>query len=234
MTVNWPERGIPILLSLIPGWGHIYCAREGRGLVLFTAAAISGFTLFNAIWNYLGDLRPVLIVVGALGTLGLLIYSIWDIIRWTSPERLQRIRQLRDRLLWEGSLCYLRADYLTAEEKFLQSAHLDERDVEPYFRAGMAALRRGATLESKRLLQKAQKLDTRLKWQWEIEEELKRLSVYSAEAYSTETHSVEILDEPNQVNKKSDMVSIENTTTGRDPSGKDAQTVQPSSEEVRT
>lgn len=170
------SRGTSILLSLLPGWGHIYLGREGQGLLVFTAAAISGFTLLNATLIYLGELRGTLIGIASIATAGLFLYSVGDIFRLTAPLRLQRISRRRDQLLWEGMLAYLRSDYVGAEQKFLECARLDALDVEPVFRAGVAASRRGAWREARRLFNKARKLDIELKWKWELEEELQRVN----------------------------------------------------------
>lgn len=168
-------RRTAIVLSAFPGWGHVYLGRELQGLGVFTLATIAGFTFFNATFLYLGDFRGVVASVSAVAALLLVVYSVVDVVRLTGSTRLQRLARARDRLIWEGLLCYLRSDYLAAEQKFVECARLDSLDVEPVFRAGVAASRRGAYNEARRLLSRARKLDTELKWEWELEEELQRI-----------------------------------------------------------
>ena len=185
--MNLSSRSTTILLSCLPGWGHVYLGREGRGLIIFTAAATSSFALLNGTFVYLGDFRGTVVAVSAIAVAGLCLYSVLDVLRLTAPTRLLRLRRARDELLWDGTLCFLRSDFLAAEQKFLECARFDALDVEPVFRAGVAASRRSArgdagsdadraaSDEARRLLRRAVKLDVELTWQWEIVEELKRL-----------------------------------------------------------
>jgi hypothetical protein len=164
-----------MLLAVLPGWGHILLGREGLGLSLFTGASMSAFTLVNGLWIYLGELRGILIGISSLALAGFLIFSLADALRLSSPLRLERLKRLRDQLLWEGSLEYLREDFLAAEQRFLECARLDLLDAEPVFRAGAASARRGERREARRLLARARRLDVERKWEWEIGNELGRL-----------------------------------------------------------
>ncbi|SVE58072.1 uncharacterized protein METZ01_LOCUS510926, partial [marine metagenome] len=44
-----PRQRIPaLLLSLVPGWGHVYWGRESVGIGIFSAAAVVGFAFLNS------------------------------------------------------------------------------------------------------------------------------------------------------------------------------------------
>ena len=161
---------------MIPGWGHIYLGKEGRGLVLFTLYAIAFFVFLNAISIYMGPSRQALFTVSGVVSVALLIYSVSDTVRISSPRRLERVRRLCDELLWEGMTSFLRCDYDAAEEKFLECSRLDGLDVEPVFRAGVIAARRREIRQAEILFKRARRLDVHYKWDWEIERELQRLA----------------------------------------------------------
>ncbi len=164
-----------VLLSLLPGWGHVAVGREFQGLLIFTTAALAAFGLVNALFTYLGELRGVLIVLSSIALVGVAAYSVVDVVRLNTPSRRLRIARTRDRLLWEGLMAYLRSDLLTAEQKFIDCARLDRLDVEPVLRAGVAASRRGAFREARRLLRRARRLDVEKRWEWELRRELERV-----------------------------------------------------------
>ena len=43
-----------MLLSLVPGWGHVYWGREALGIGIFSAAALAGFGFLNTWLVYQG------------------------------------------------------------------------------------------------------------------------------------------------------------------------------------
>ena len=172
LTGRHASRPLAMTLSVFPGWGHLYLGRELQGLAIFTFSSLAGFFLANAYLLHLGGYRQAVATVSGLLFLGGVIYSVVDVWRWTSPRRLERMRRLCDVLLWEGMMNFVRHEDLAAEEKFLQCWRLDRLDVEPIVRAGMVASRRQAYQEARRLLRRARRLDSELKWRAEIDREL--------------------------------------------------------------
>ncbi len=166
------SRPIAILLSLVPGWGHIYLGFEARGLVIFTLAALGGFGWINATWIYLGEGQSIFQGITLVLFGGLFLFSLVDIFIRTAKKRVSRSSKLCESLLWEGMMHYVMGNDLAAEEKFRETTRVDGLNVEAYFRAGIVAARRGELQQAKRFLKKARRLDHDLKWSWEIRREL--------------------------------------------------------------
>jgi hypothetical protein len=173
------SRPLAVALSILPGWGHLYLGRELQGLLVFTFSSMTGFLLVNAWLLHLGTFRQAVTTISSLLFLTGCVYSVVDIWRLTSPRRVERMRRLCDVLLWEGMMNYVRHEDLAAEEKFLQCWRLDRLDVEPIVRAGVVAARRQAFEEARRLLGRARRLDSELKWRAEIDRELEMIRVAS-------------------------------------------------------
>lgn len=169
------SRLVAALLTLVPGWGHVYWGREVRGMFFFTAFAVAGFAFLNGLFLYLGAGRSVLIGTGG-GVL--LVATLWawiDILLLTSPRRSQAYEGFRMKALQQGTLAYLQGDLAAAKAAFADCLRQDPADVEALFRLGVVTARAGEAREARALLRRASRLDLDEKWTWEIERELGRL-----------------------------------------------------------
>ena len=52
-----------MLLSLVPGWGHVYWGREALGIGIFSAAALVGFGFLNTWLVYQGSGKTTMVWV---------------------------------------------------------------------------------------------------------------------------------------------------------------------------
>ena len=52
-----------MLLSLVPGWGHVYWGREALGIGIFSAAALVGFGFLNTWLVYQGPGKTTMLWV---------------------------------------------------------------------------------------------------------------------------------------------------------------------------
>lgn len=169
------SRLLALILSLVPGWGHVYLGRERAGLCLFTLAAISLFGMLNILLVYSGEHRLLLARSAGGGAVFSLLLSVVDVLRRTSPSRLRRIDDEKARLLRGGMIAYLRNDLEGAEETFRACLRLDGQEVEALLRIGVVTARRGAARRARRWLRRARRMDLDEKWGWEIERELEAL-----------------------------------------------------------
>ena len=58
-----------MLLSLVPGWGHVYWGREALGIGIFSAAALVGFGFLNTWLVYQGPGKTTMVWVFGRGRL---------------------------------------------------------------------------------------------------------------------------------------------------------------------
>ena len=176
MSAQDRSRCFAVLLSLVPGWGHVYLGREARGLVLFTVFAIGGFGLLNGLLLYIGWGRSFVLAASGFTALAVWVWACVDIIRLTSPVRRHAEEEDRLKALREGTVRYLRGDLEDAKRAFGRCLKKDPGDVEALFRLGILCARSGDSRGARTYLRRASKLDLDGKWVWEIQRELARLA----------------------------------------------------------
>lgn len=164
-----------MVLTLVPGWGHVYWGRELLGLAIFTAFAVAGFSLLNGLFIYIGEGRGILIYGAACLHVGIAAWAWTDIFRRTSPSRVRREEEEREHNLREGMIAYLRGDFDEAQGLFLACSEADPVDPEALFRLGVVCSRAGKAREAVTWLRRTRKYDLEGKWNWEVEQELLRI-----------------------------------------------------------
>jgi tetratricopeptide (TPR) repeat protein len=168
------SRGLAFLLSLVPGWGHVYLGRERVGLAIFSLTAASAFLLLNVVLIGRGGRTSLSWVAGAAVVL-FWAFGIADVWRRTSPARLKRIEERKSAFLRSGIIAYLRDDLAAAQADFRACLKLDSQEPEALLRLGVVLSRQGAIRSARSFLRRARALDLEEKWRWEIERELESL-----------------------------------------------------------
>ncbi len=176
------RRITALVLSLVPGWGHVYWGRETLGLTIFTVAAICGFSFLNGLFIYQGEGREVL--TWTSGTLSAITFiAAWvELFFRTSPAREERERTVGVRLLHQGTIAYLKNDSDNAALLFRECLRIDPQDVEALFRLGVTFARRGDKQQALRWLRRTLSFDVEEKWHWEVHRELMSLNEKSEAA----------------------------------------------------
>lgn len=185
MSLENRSRTVALLLTLIPGWGHVYWGREGQGLRLFTLAALATFILLNAALIYVGSWRSILLVAATLGVVLVVLWCWLDILRLTAGDRVHADIQVRQEALWEGTLAYLQNDLPAARARFEACVRRDPTDVEALFRLAVVTARSGDGRRARSLLRRTLRLDGDGIWEWEIGRELSRLEGRAAQDRQT-------------------------------------------------
>ncbi len=175
MSASARSRPVALVLSLVPGWGHVYWGREAPGLGLFTLFAVAGFALLNGLFIYIGNARSLVVALSSVLLLASIVGSWIDILRATNPGRLKALEAERDKALREGTVAYLRGDLKAAIDLFEGCVRRDPGDVEALFRLGAVCSRSGESRAAQVWLRRARKHDLDEKWAWEVERELERL-----------------------------------------------------------
>jgi hypothetical protein len=169
------SRALALVLSLIPGWGHVYLGREKIGLLLFTLVVLSVFAIVNSLLVLEGSWRIWLARPAAGAAAVFWLAGILDVLRLTSPRRLQRIEEQKKELLRSGMISYLKDEMESAESSFRSCLKLDGQEVEALVRLGIVLARSSRPARARSLLRRARALDLEEKWSWEIERELRGL-----------------------------------------------------------
>ena len=106
-----PRQRIPaLLLSLVPGWGHVYWGRESVGIGIFSVAAVVGFAFLNSWLVYQGAGKTTLVWVFGV-VFGLVMVANWiDIFLRTDPERMGEDDRRRRLCMQRGTAAYLQGD----------------------------------------------------------------------------------------------------------------------------
>lgn len=175
MSTRPRSRLFALVLSIVPGWGHIYWGRERVGLGLFTAFAVAFFGLLNGLFIYLGPGQQSLVYGSLFLIVGISIASWIDMFRRTAPERVRQEDALRDRHLRDGMVAYLRGDLAAAKSSFLACVRVDPLDVDALFGMGMACSRSGDFRGAAAWLRRVRRYDDEGKWAWEIRQEIRRI-----------------------------------------------------------
>lgn len=140
--------------------------------MIFTGCAILGFALLNACFVYEGEGRAVLLWTSG-GLFGVAFLASWlDMWLRSSPGRLERERETRERLLHDGMVAYVRSDLDGARLLFRECLRIDPLDVEALFRLGASCARAGDRQAAERWLAKLLRHDLEEKWSWEAHREL--------------------------------------------------------------
>jgi hypothetical protein len=175
MNSSRHSRVLAMVLSLFPGWGHVYLGRERAGLVLFTLVVASAFVMVNSLLVLSGPWRIWLSRPAAAAAILLWAVGVADIVRLTSPRRRRRIEEEKKELLRAGMIAYLKDDLEAAESAFRACLKLDSHEVEALVRLGMVLVHRSRPGRAKAYLRRARALDMEEKWIWEIERDLLKL-----------------------------------------------------------
>ena len=128
---------VPLILGIVPGWGHIWVQRPTRGLLLF----IPFFALLNL--ALMGMLEPVSSPVkpwvspAIAMAAALYVFSFLDTIRITIWVKSRRVQKRRSRLLWKAQVHYLKGEHGQAAESIQRMLRIHPHDTTALMYAGI-------------------------------------------------------------------------------------------------
>ncbi len=171
-----PRQRIPaLLLSLVPGWGHVYWGRESVGIGIFSAAAVVGFAFLNSWLVYQGAGRTTLVWVFGV-VFGLVMVANWiDIFLRTDPERMGEDDRRRRLCMQRGTAAYLQGDLAGAQGEFRECLKIEPNCPEALFRLGVLAGQQDDLETARSSFRRALRYDLAGKWSWEIKQQFERL-----------------------------------------------------------
>ena len=176
-----PRQRIPaLLLSLVPGWGHVYWGRESAGIGIFSAAALVGFAFLNSSLVYQGAGKTTLAwVFGVI--LGLVMAANWiDIFLRTDPERIAEDARRRRLCMQRGTAAYLQGDLAGALGEFRECLKIEPNCPESLFRLGVLSVQKDDLETARSSFRRALRYDLAGKWSWEIKQQFEHMDAHSA------------------------------------------------------
>ncbi len=162
---------VPILLTLIPGMGHLWEGKDLKGLVLFSSFAVGAAGILEGMVLWAGEWGGVIALCSFGWTCLVFGYALIDIFRFTYGPWRQKIELKRKKHLHAGILSFLKSDYEIAEQEFQENLRLMAGDPESLFRLAVISRRRGEIGRARRYLKIAGKNDLCGKWSWECSRE---------------------------------------------------------------
>jgi len=169
------QRAVALLLSVVPGWGHVYWGRELLGMGIFTVAALCAFAWFNGVFVYRGAGRGALAVSAGVLLAIVVVVQCVELAWRTRPQRVAAEEKERERWMRDGTAAYLRGNLDAALECFRHCLRTRPQDVDALFRLGVVAARAGDTRAATRWLRRTTRYDLDDRWHWEIEREFAKL-----------------------------------------------------------
>lgn len=166
---------LPLVLALVPGWGHIWLHRKTQGLFLFMlfAAAVNCALVTDLA---LPSRHQDLVVRLSWGVAAaILAFSVADVFRSTILRRRPGQRQKRVRYLRKAIMHYLRDEVGQAEEALAKILRFDPRDATALVYLGMLHRDAGRTREAKRAFERALAADQDGRWRVDVRGELAML-----------------------------------------------------------
>lgn len=171
---------VPLILAVIPGWGHIWVQRPTRGLLLF----IPFFGLLNiALMGLLepvnSPVKPWVSTALALAA-ALYVFSFLDTIRITIWVKSRRVQKRRSRLLWKAQVHYLKGEHGQATESLQRMLRIHPHDVTALMYSGLIRRDSGDSRAARAAWKKALAHDHEKIWETDIVRLLANLSLNAA------------------------------------------------------
>ncbi|MBI3270849.1 MAG: tetratricopeptide repeat protein [Planctomycetes bacterium] len=164
-----------VLLSVLPGLGHILLGRCRRGLVLFTvfAVLVNFWVVAPVLWQ--GGPPPVerpgLFAAAAL----VWLYSMLDAMRLVYWRERAGVVTRKKHLFLEALAAYVRNDLEGARRRLKRVLRLDRDDPTAHFYLGMVYQGEGKRWRARRCYKRSLALDETKKWRWEISTALEEM-----------------------------------------------------------
>ncbi len=170
-----------LLLTVVPGLGHIYAGRQWRGLLLFAlfAIAINGYVAGTEMTR--SEDRTVrergrqVRVACTVGAIGVWIFALVDIARLSKQFESKPRRERKDYHFKRGLHHYLAGTYESARGEFLTVLKLDSMDADARYYLGMTHQALGNKRRAVRAFKRCLAADTEKKWNWEAKAQLKKV-----------------------------------------------------------
>lgn len=168
---------VPVFLSLIPGWGHLWMHRYWRGFLLFTMffGSLNTWMMADFFQHQLASLAWSRIWLAL--ALSIAVFSLADVLRMTLWSRSKSVQIRRRQLLKRAVLHWIRSENGQAEEVINKVLRIDPNDPVALVWAGTIDADGGRHKSAKQYFARALRADDEEKWSTGIRLELQQLRI---------------------------------------------------------
>lgn len=163
---------VPIVLSVVPGWGHIWVRRHTRGLAIFLVFFALADIAFLVYQTSEEPVRTDAMNVGLGLCAGIWTFAMVDIARIAIWLRSTTMRDRRTALFRKMVIHFLRGEHAQAEESIRRMLRINPYDVPALTYLGMVRRDAGRLDEALRAFKKAMRSQPDSGWSAEIEHEI--------------------------------------------------------------
>ena len=167
---------VPILLSTVPGWGHIWVRRNTRGLALFLLFFSSANFALVRLVSSKADNSALPVQLALAFCAGVLFFTLADILRITLWTRSRRVRGQRATLFKRLLVHYLRKEYGQAKEAAERMLRINPYDTTALIYSGMVHQAMGESRRALQMFRRVLRVDTDGKWAHEATREIQALT----------------------------------------------------------
>jgi len=164
-----------LILSVIPGFGHLYLGRHWRGLVVFAVFALAANGMYFA-HEMAPDETGVYVFSLCRGAaVAMIAYSLLHVAYLSRRFERKPLAERKDYHFKRGQLQYVGGAFDEAASEFLTVLKLDPMDVDARFHLAMSYRALGRRRDAEKTFKRCLADDLDGKWRWEIKVELKAL-----------------------------------------------------------
>ncbi|MFT7617720.1 MAG: tetratricopeptide (TPR) repeat protein [Planctomycetota bacterium] len=163
---------IPLVLCIMPGWGHIWVHRYNRGLSIFILFFTIGNGLILLILNAATQNYSTLMTVGQAALVGLFVFAIVDIIRITVWLKSKTVANRRRGQYRRSLVHFLRGEYEMAENQANRMIRTDPLDSGALMVLGMIQREAGEPKKALRTFRRGLRAVTSDYWHEDLRREI--------------------------------------------------------------
>lgn len=163
-------------LAVVPGLGHLYLGRRGRGLFVLAlfAVAANGVHLAATLESY-ADIRTYGLCLWIGAAVSVWLYSIAHVAYLSRRFESRRRTERKEYHFKRGLTQYLSGSFDAARGEFRTVLRLDPLDVDARFHLGMTHAALGRRRDAVKAFKRCLADDVTAKWRWEVKREIERL-----------------------------------------------------------
>lgn len=165
---------IAVILTVVPGWGHIWLHRTTRGLLLFILffLALNYAIVFGGVLDRIPDFAVNASLAFAAA---IVVFAVVDVVRITIWLDSRAVRARRHALLESAVAHYLRREYAQAEAALRRMLRIDPHDGTALMYLGMVLRATGRRGKAESTFKKVIRDDRSGRWRSDARREIARL-----------------------------------------------------------
>lgn len=162
----------PLVLCVVPGWGHIWVHRYNRGLSIFILFFAIANGLILLILNAATEDYATYMTLGKAALVGLFVFAVVDIIRITVWLKSKKVANRRRGQYRRSLVHFLRGEYEMAESQANRMIRTDPLDSGALIVLGMIQRESGEPKKALRTFRRGLRAATSEYWHEDLRREI--------------------------------------------------------------